>query len=119
VVDGDRSRTKLDLFGHWALVLGFPHHFGGNWDAFADSFRDFLESGTADGSALTVLVRNAGLLLIDAPDSELGTLVEILDSAICDNTDAANAGIHIELNDDEAALIALRHRLKDNNMGER
>ncbi|GAA3774285.1 barstar family protein [Streptomyces phyllanthi] len=43
-VRGSRCRTKQDLFTEWAAGLGFPDHFGHNWDAFHDCLRDILPS---------------------------------------------------------------------------
>ncbi|MET8980776.1 barstar family protein [Streptomyces sp. NPDC004539] len=69
-VRGSLSRTRQDLFTEWAAGLGFPGHFGRNWDAFTDCLRDV--------GPLAVVVREAGDLLADAPPGELGVLLDVL-----------------------------------------
>ncbi|MGW1716384.1 barstar family protein [Streptomyces sp. NPDC002156] len=76
-VRGSRCRTTLDLFAEWAEVLGFPEYFGHNWDAFEECLRTV--TGSSDGP-LTVLVRDAGLLLVDEDPRQLATFLAIVDT---------------------------------------
>ncbi|MEO3747909.1 barstar family protein [Plantactinospora sp. B5E13] len=74
VLDGAACRTRAGLYAEWARVLHFPDHFGHNWDAFADSLRDTLPvTGT------TLVLSDAGQLLVDEAPAQLGTLLAILD----------------------------------------
>jgi hypothetical protein len=68
---GDRMRTKRALLEEWAAALGFPPHFGGNWDALRDALADLPEGGT-------LLVLEADQLLQDAPPEEIETLWMVL-----------------------------------------
>ncbi|RPF35066.1 barstar family protein [Streptomyces sp. TLI_185] len=71
---GTRCRTTIGLFAEWAGVLGFPDWFGHNWNAFEDCLRTM-----ADGSEpVTIVLRNAALLLEDEDARQLGILLDIL-----------------------------------------
>ncbi|MFM9612761.1 barstar family protein [Streptomyces niveiscabiei] len=73
---GTRCRTNIDLYAEWASVLGFPAWFGHNWTAFEDCLRTL-----ADGSGpVTIVLRNAALLLEDEGPRELGVFLDILES---------------------------------------
>ncbi|MGW0712964.1 barstar family protein [Streptomyces sp. NPDC002643] len=73
-VRGSRCRTSEGLFTEWALVLGFPDHFGRNWDAFRDCLRDAV----ADAEPKVIIVREAGELLADEPEYASDVLGHIL-----------------------------------------
>lgn len=74
VLDGAACRTRAGLYVEWARVMRFPRHFGHNWDAFADSLRDALPvTGT------TLVLSDAGQLLVDEAPAQLSTLLAILD----------------------------------------
>lgn len=76
-IRGDRCRTTLDLFAEWAGALGFPDYFGHNWDAFEECLFTVTE---AAAGPLTVLVRNADLLLVDEDPRQLATFLGIVDT---------------------------------------
>ncbi|MDW8805805.1 barstar family protein [Streptomyces scabiei] len=83
-VDGSRCRTSRDLFTEWATRLGFPDHFGHNWDAFRDCLRDVLPDRGAEAvrhdapTSPACVVRKAGDLLTDEPGHALSILLSIL-----------------------------------------
>ncbi|WP_433479245.1 barstar family protein [Spirillospora sp. CA-142024] len=70
VVDGHACRTRAAFFREAARALGFPAHFGHNWDAFLDCLRDL------DRPALTV--PHADELLADEDPRQFAILLEIL-----------------------------------------
>lgn len=76
-VRGNRCRTTRDLFAEWAVALGFPDHFGHNWDAFEDCLLTVADSG----DPVTVVVRDSGQLLADEDPRQLATFLAIIDTA--------------------------------------
>jgi hypothetical protein len=100
-VSGARSRTRQDLFTEWSAALGFPGHFGRNWDAFTDCLRDIVPTA--------VVVRDAGALLADAPQLELAVLLDVLAEAAGD--DSAAPRLLLFLDDTPDGLAALNARL--------
>ncbi|MEX3100531.1 MULTISPECIES: barstar family protein [unclassified Streptomyces] len=100
-VSGARSRTRQDLFTEWSAALGFPGHFGRNWDAFTDCLRDIAPTA--------VVVRDAGALLADAPQLELAVLLDVLAEATGD--DSAAPRLLLFLDDTPDRLAALNARL--------
>jgi RNAse (barnase) inhibitor barstar len=75
-IRGNRCRTTLDLFAEWAEALGFPDYFGHNWDAFEEC----LFTVTEAAGPLTVLVKDADLLLVDEDPRQLATFLGIVDT---------------------------------------
>ncbi|WP_050372859.1 barstar family protein [Streptomyces acidiscabies] len=73
---GTRCRTNIDLYAEWAAVLGFPAWFGHNWNAFEDCLHTMAD----ESGPVTIVLRNAALLLEDEGPRELGVLLEILES---------------------------------------
>ncbi|MEV6940798.1 barstar family protein [Streptomyces sp. NPDC051172] len=71
---GTRCRTTIDLFAEWASVLGFPTWFGHNWNAFEDC----LGTLSDESGPVTIVLRNAALLLEDEDPRQLGILLDIL-----------------------------------------
>ncbi|MDX3387123.1 barstar family protein [Streptomyces niveiscabiei] len=100
-VSGAHSRTRQDLFTEWSAALGFPGHFGRNWDAFTDCLRDIVPTA--------VVVRDAGALLADAPQLELAVLLDVLAEAAGD--DSAAPRLLLFLDDTPDRLAALNARL--------
>lgn len=43
MIAGDRAKDKITFLAAAADAFDFPAKFGKNWDAFIDSFADFLE----------------------------------------------------------------------------
>ncbi|MGN9755772.1 barstar family protein [Streptomyces sp. SD31] len=81
-VRGSHCRTSRDLFTEWAAALGFPDHFGHNWDAFRDCLLDVVQDTVqASSLPLTIVVREADQLLADEPESVLVVFLEILGEA--------------------------------------
>ncbi|WP_338684214.1 barstar family protein [Streptomyces acidiscabies] len=74
---GTRCRTDIDLFAEWASVLGFPAWFGHNWTAFEDCLRTV--TAPDESGPVTIVLRNAALLLEDEGPRELSVLLEILE----------------------------------------
>ncbi|WP_329218414.1 barstar family protein [Streptomyces sp. NBC_01485] len=114
-VRGSRCRTSQDLFAEWAAGLGFPDHFGHNWNAFLDCLRDTVppvaptSPGDRAAPPTAVVVREAGDLLTDEPDNALTVLALIL-------AEAADAGsdeprLLLLLDDTPARLAHLSHRM--------
>ncbi|MGW3124171.1 barstar family protein [Streptomyces sp. NPDC001107] len=75
---GTRCRTTIDLFAEWASVLGFPTWFGHNWNSFEDCLRTVPEAD--ESGPVTIVLRNAALLLEDEDPGQLGILLDILGS---------------------------------------
>ncbi|MHC5903631.1 barstar family protein [Streptomyces sp. S6] len=75
---GTRCRTNIDLFAEWAAVLDFPAWFGHNWTAFEDCLRTVTEAD--EYGPVTIVLRNAALVLEDEGPRELSTLLDILES---------------------------------------
>lgn len=75
---GTRCRTTIDLFAEWDSVLGFPTWFGHNWNAFEDCLRSVTEAD--ESGPVTIVLRNAALLLEDEDPGQLGILLDILGS---------------------------------------
>ena len=44
MVNGDRAKDKITFLAAAAEAFDFPSSFRNNWDAFIDSFADFLET---------------------------------------------------------------------------
>ncbi|MET9080715.1 barstar family protein [Streptomyces sp. NPDC004237] len=72
-VRGSRCRTSDALFTEWAVALGFPDHFGRNWDAFRDCLRDAVNA-----EPKAIIVREGGELLADEPERASAVLGLIL-----------------------------------------
>ncbi|MFI9169327.1 barstar family protein [Streptomyces lincolnensis] len=77
-VRGSACRTLQGLFTEWAAALGFPDYFGGTWDAFRDCLTDTVLDAYPH---TTVVLREAGELLVDEPENVLTVLLEILGEA--------------------------------------
>ncbi|WNZ13572.1 barstar family protein [Streptomyces sp. 11x1] len=73
---GTRCRTNIDLFAEWASVFGFPTWFGRDWSAFEDCLRTLAEAD--ESGPVTLVLRNAALLLEDEDPGQLGILLDIL-----------------------------------------
>lgn len=43
MLEGDRAKDKITFLAAAAMAFDFPPKFGKNWDAFIDSFADFLD----------------------------------------------------------------------------
>lgn len=77
-VDLSRARDKAGFLAACARDLGFPAHFGGNWDALADSI-DELE--TASGSGIVIEFMHAHEFARDAADDAATALAILRDTA--------------------------------------
>ncbi|WP_217210796.1 barstar family protein [Streptomyces sp. AC550_RSS872] len=75
---GTRCRTSIGLFAEWAGALGFPDWFGHNWDGFEECLRTV--TGPDESGPVTLVLRNAALLLEDEDPRQLGILLDILSS---------------------------------------
>lgn len=73
---GTRCRTTVDLFAEWAAALGFPDWFGHNWDAFEECLRTV--TAPDECGPVTLVLRNAAVLLEDEDPRQLGVLLDIL-----------------------------------------
>ena len=68
--------SKQELLAALAKALGFPHHFGHNWDALEESLREF---SWAKGAKSIALVHEA---LPRLGDDDLRIYLEILAASI-------------------------------------
>jgi len=104
-VRGSQCRTRQGLFAEWAAQLGFPGHFGHNWDAFEDCLRDLTPTA--------VVVREAGQLLAEEPDDVLDILLTILGIAAQHGGGSGEKGpaLLLLLDDDPGQLADLGRRL--------
>nr|WP_206327605.1 barstar family protein [Streptomyces sp. S3(2020)] len=103
-VRGSHCRTSKDLFGAWATALGFPDYFGHNWDAFHDCLRDCLRGAVPT----TVVVREAGDLLVDEPESVLALLIFMLSRAAGDDSTAPRFVLLLDDTPDSLSQLARR-----------
>ena len=80
VVRGTHCREARELFTEWSRALGFGRHFGGNWDAFADSLTEavLLDPDNSVRPPTTILVEEAGQLLAEEPDRQWATFLDAL-----------------------------------------
>ena len=53
-VDIAHAHGKKDFLGAMAAALGFPEHFGGNWDALVDCLRDLSWVGESRGYVIVL-----------------------------------------------------------------
>ncbi|MFE9913762.1 barstar family protein [Micromonospora sp. NPDC005553] len=73
VLAGTTTRTRAGLFAALAAVLALPTYLGNTWDALSDVLRDRLDTGP-----LTVLITDAGQLLVDEPSDQYRLLLAVL-----------------------------------------
>ncbi|MGW5555617.1 barstar family protein [Micromonospora sp. NPDC003944] len=73
VLAGATTRTRAGLFAALAAALALPVYLGDTWDALADVLRDRLDTGP-----LTLLITDAGQLLVDEPNDQFGLLLTVL-----------------------------------------
>ncbi|GAA3804789.1 hypothetical protein GCM10022403_043380 [Streptomyces coacervatus] len=78
-IRGTHARTTVDLFAEWSAALGFPDWFGHNWDAFEECLRTV--TAPDESGPVTLVLRNAALLLEDEDPRQLGILLDILDGS--------------------------------------
>lgn len=74
-IRGKKCMTKEALFDEFAAALQFPPYFGGNWDGFADCFRDLHRFG--EKSAVVIAIVDVEKI----PAELMESLVEVL--AVC------------------------------------
>ncbi|MFI6255703.1 barstar family protein [Micromonospora zamorensis] len=72
VLSGGAARTRPALFAALAGALALPAHLGSTWDALSDVLRDRL-----DADPLTLLVIDAGELLVDEPAGQYALLLAV------------------------------------------
>ncbi|WP_406084154.1 barstar family protein [Micromonospora zamorensis] len=72
VLSGGAARTRPALFAALAGALALPAHLGSTWDALADVLRDRLDAGP-----LTLLIIDAGELLVDEPAGQYALLLAV------------------------------------------
>lgn len=80
VIDGENCLTKADFFEEVSSRLNFPEYFGGNWDAFYDSFADNLWSQSNTKCILIIL--NTDKLLSHAGEIDFITLLGVIKDTI-------------------------------------
>ncbi|GAB4106903.1 hypothetical protein GCM10028790_59220 [Micromonospora taraxaci] len=73
VLDGAATRTRPALFAALGGALALPTHLGSTWDALSDVLRDRLDTGP-----LTLLINDAGELLVDEPAGQYALLLSVL-----------------------------------------
>ncbi|MEW2146953.1 barstar family protein [Micromonospora vinacea] len=73
VLAGATTRTRAGFFAALAAVLALPAYLGETWDALSDALRDRLDAGP-----LTLLITDAGQLLVDEPPDQYGLLLAVL-----------------------------------------
>jgi hypothetical protein len=77
-VDGRRCRTKAALLDELARALGFPAHFGRNWDAVEDCLNDL---GWLPADGYVIVVASAHAVLAREEPEEHETIIAILEAA--------------------------------------
>ncbi|MBM0234447.1 barstar family protein [Micromonospora sp. STR1_7] len=73
VLAGAATRTRAGLFAALAAALALPPYLGDTWDALSDVLRDRL-----DAAPLTLVVTDAGQLLVDEPADQYALLLAVL-----------------------------------------
>ncbi|WCN78917.1 barstar family protein [Micromonospora sp. LH3U1] len=73
VLTGAATRTRPALFAALAAALALPTYLGDTWDALADVLRERLDVGP-----LTLLINDAGQLLVDEPAGQSALLLAVL-----------------------------------------
>ncbi|PWR06425.1 barnase inhibitor [Micromonospora acroterricola] len=73
VLAGAATRTRAGLFAALADLLPLPAYLGNTWDALSDVLRDRLAAGP-----LTLLITDAGQLLVDEPTGQYALLLAVL-----------------------------------------
>ncbi|WP_433308048.1 barstar family protein [Micromonospora sp. CA-269861] len=73
VLAGAATRTRAGLFAALATALTLPAYLGNTWDALSDVLRDRLGAGP-----LTLLITDAGQLLVDEPTDQYALLLAVL-----------------------------------------
>ncbi|MGR6320458.1 barstar family protein [Micromonospora soli] len=99
---GPGARDRAGLFDALTAALALPDWFGRNWDGLADVLADRLDAGP-----LTLVVEDAGELLVDEPPAQLGTLLDVLGGVAA----GGHHPLRVVLRDRADRLPALRHRI--------
>ncbi|GAA2191285.1 hypothetical protein GCM10009848_43340 [Micromonospora lupini] len=73
VLVGAATRTRAGLFAALATALALPTYLGDTWDALSDVLADRLDAGP-----LTLLITDAGQLLVDEPTDQYALLLTVL-----------------------------------------
>lgn len=102
VLAGASTRTRAGLFDALTTALPLPDYFGRNWDALADVLADRLDAGP-----LTLVVREAGELLVEEPPAQLGALLDVFGGVAA----GAREPLRVVLRDRPDRLPALRLRI--------
>ncbi|KAB1942886.1 barstar family protein [Micromonospora sp. ALFpr18c] len=73
VLPAAATRTRAGLFATLTAALALPAYLGDTWDALSDVLRDRLDAGP-----LTLLITDAGHLLVDEPADQYALLLAVL-----------------------------------------
>jgi RNAse (barnase) inhibitor barstar len=73
-INGNKCKTKEDLFAEFSKKLSFPYFFSNNWDSFEEIIHDL------DSNCSTVIIYNSESFLKSQPEERV-VLLEILESA--------------------------------------
>ncbi|MEU5781147.1 barstar family protein [Micromonospora lupini] len=74
VLVGAATRTRAALFAALATALALPAYLADTWDSLSDVLADRLDAGP-----LTLLITDAGQLLVDEPADQYALLLTVLD----------------------------------------
>ena len=85
IIRGAHCWSAPEFFAECASALQFPPHFGNNWDAFADSFRDWRRWG--DKTTILLCFTDADRLLAGSSETRTA-LSEILADVLATENDA-------------------------------
>lgn len=73
-INGNKCKTKEDLFAEFSKRLSFPYFFSNNWDSFEEIILDL------DSNCPTIIIYNSESFLESQPEERV-VLLEILESA--------------------------------------
>jgi hypothetical protein len=115
VIRGKKCGTAAAFFDEAAAALQFPLYFGGNWDAFADCFRDLARFG--EKSAVVVAITDANKLPADVLEMLGEVLLVCLDDVNQPEKPMKPRPLHVIL-EGKTATIAKKWRTSGLEVGE-
>lgn len=95
VIDGANCSTKENFFEEVSSRLDFPEYFGGNWDAFNDSFTETLWSQEKPKCIFIIL--NADKLLSNVDEIDLSNMLNISKDAITEVSTADDMNLLVKI----------------------
>ena len=106
LIRGAHCWSAPEFFAECAAALQFPPHFGNNWDAFADCFRDWRRWG--DSTAIVLCFLDGDRMLAGASETRTA-LSEILAEVLKTSNDAKKPRpFHVVLHSAKGGVAGLK-----------